>query len=177
MGYKDYRYGGGKFGHDSVTGVGVEFSLFKNRVDGALIQPSTTGSSQLTGAGNGTYLYDITPGIAIVDGVPLEIAAAADEACEAAGDIMAAGKSKVYMIIAYKKTDGTVTTKIVAGDVATTGSEAPPSVATIEASIPLGSPWIALGTMTIARTADTTVTEAVDNLYRPLLLAKTVHDA
>lgn len=176
MGYKDYRSGGGRFGFDVATGVAVEFSLYRNRIVNAMIQPSTTGSSQLAGTGNGTFLYDITAGFAIVDGKVKEIAAAADQACEAPGNILANGQSKVYMVIAYKKTDNTVALKVVEGDVATSGSEQPPSIAQIEAAIPLGQPWVAIGTMTIARTGDTTVTEAVDNQYQPLLLPKTVHD-
>jgi len=176
MGYKDYRSGGGRFGFDVATGVAVEFSLYRNRIVNAMIQPSTTGSSQLTGSGNGTYLYDILPGFAIVDGKVKEIAAAADQACEAPGNIMAQGKAKSYMVIAYKKTDNTVELKVVEGDVADIADVQPPSIAQIEAAIPLGQPWVAIGTMTIKRTGDTTVTETVDNQYQPLLLPKTVHD-
>jgi len=174
--YKDYRFGGGKFGGGIVGGVGVEFELFRYRVDGAMIQPSTTGSSQITGTGNGTYLYDITPGLVVVDGKVLEIAAAADQACEAAANIMASGKSKTYLVVAYKKTDNSVATKIVEGAVADTADVEPPSVADIEAAIPYGCPWVAIGSMTINRTGDETVTEVVDNKFRPLLVPKTVHD-
>ncbi len=66
--------------------------------------------------------------------------------------------------------------QIVAGTAALAANAVPPTVAAIEASIPDGASWFAFGTMTITRTADTTVTETVCNLYRPLALPVTVHD-
>jgi len=179
MGYKDYRFNpdSGPYGYNVPAGVGDMSEIFKNRVVGAMIMPSTTGSSQLTGAGNGTYLYDISPGFVVVDGKVAEIAGAADQACETPADIMANGYSKIYMLIAYKTTLNVVTTLIVAGTAALTAAVAAPTPAEIEAAIPAGCPWVAIGAMQINRTGDTTVTEAVDNQYRPLFLPKTVHDA
>lgn len=177
MGYKDYRSDAvGPFGYGVAGGEGVEAQIFQNRIEGAMIQTSTTGSSQSTGAGNGTYIHDITAGFAIVDGKVLEIAGAADVACEAAGNIMANGNSVYYMFIAYLSPAGVVTRKTVKGTVALTAAAVPPTVAEITAAVPADCPWVALGTMLINRTGDTTVTEAVDNQYRPLFLAKTVHD-
>jgi hypothetical protein len=177
MGYKDYRSNqDGPFGYGISGGQGIEFDLFKNRVDGAFVQSSTTGSSQLTGTGNGTFLYDITPGFAVVDGKVLEINGAVDQACEAAGNILASGESKIYMFIAYKSVSGTVIRKTVEGAVAATASVAPPTPAEISAAVPVGCPWVCLGSMQINRTGDTTVTEDVDNQYRPMFLPKTVHD-
>jgi len=176
MGYKDYRSGGGRFGNDMLGGVGVEFEMFRNMAHGAWIEKSTTGSSQITGTGNGTYLYNIASGIVVVGGKVYEVAKAVNQACEAPANVMASGYSKVYMFVAYKKPDNTVAIMIVKGTAALTAAVVPPTVAEIVAAVPVGLPWIVLGTMTIARTADTTVTEAVDNKYRPLGLPKTVHE-
>jgi len=178
MGYKDYRFNpdSGPYGYNVPAGMGDMSEIFKNRIEGAFIMPSSTGSSQLTGTGNGTYLYDISPGFAIVDGKVLEIAGAADEACETPADIMASGYSKIYMLIAYKQVNGTVTTLIVEGAAALTAAVVAPTPTEIEAAIPAGCPWVAIGAMQINRTGATTVTEAVDNQYRPMFLPKTVHD-
>ncbi len=178
MGYKDYRSdAAGPFGYGVAGGEGVEAQLFQNRIEGAMIQTSTTGSSQVTGAGDGTYLHDITTGFAVVDGKVLEIAAAADVACEAAGDIMISGNAKYYMFVAYRSPLGVVTRLTVKGTVALAAAVVPPTPAEITAAVPVGCPWVALGTMLISRTGDEVVTEAVDNQYRPMLLPKTVHDA
>lgn len=175
--YKDYRSNSnGAFGYGVEGGRGIEYSLFNNRIEGAFIKPSTTGSSQLTGTGNGTYLYDISPGFAIVDGKVLEINAAADVACEAAANVMANGYSKHYMFVAYRSNVGVVTRLTVPGTAALSADAVPPTPAEITAAVPAGCPWVCLGSMVIARTADTTVTEAVDNQYRPMFLPKTVHD-
>ena len=178
MGYKDYRSdAAGPFGYGVAGGEGVEAQLFQNRVVGAMIQKSTTGSTQATGTGNGAYIHDITAGFAVVGGKVLEIAGAADVACEAAGNIMASGYSVYYMFVAYLSPAGVVTRKTVKGTVALTAAVVVPTPAEITAAVPVGCPWVALDTMRINRTADTTVTEAVDNQYRPMLLPKTVHDA
>jgi hypothetical protein len=172
MGTKDYKSGGGLFGFGISGGEGIEFSLFQNAVHGAMIKKSTTGSSQLTGTGNGTFLYNIDQGVVVLNGETLNIDAAVDQACETPANIMANGYARTYMFIVYEAYSGTPTRLTVKGTVALSASVLPPTVAAVEAAIPAGAAWLALGTMTIKRTADTTVTETVDNTYRPLLVPK-----
>jgi hypothetical protein len=150
---------------------------YKNHaIQGVLVKKSSTGSSQVTGAGDGTYLYDLTEGIVHVDGTVKEIQAAKvtplatiDGALEAVGDIMANGYSKVYAIIAWKNSSGVVAIKSVPGAAALTGAQVIPTTAEIELAI-YSQPFVLLGSFTIARTGDTTVTEAVDNTLRPSLI-------
>lgn len=164
--YNTYRRGTGRFGFD-LPGDGVEFDLFRNWAHGAFIAPSTTGSSQITGAGNGTYLYNITTGVVVVGGKILAVGAV-NQACEAAGNIMIATFAKVYAIVAYVTAANIAAIKVVPGVAALAANAVPPTLAMIEAVIPAANDWYVLGTMTISRTADTTVTEAASNLYRPL---------
>ena len=165
------KSGLGKVGFGAIGGEGVEFKLFGNRViQGCLAAASTTGSSQLTGAGNGTYLYDMTTGLIAVGNKVLEIAAVADGALEAAGNIMADGYSKVYTLIAYKSTDGVARTRLFVGTAELTGAQVPVTDAVISESFATGVPWYRLWDYTIARTGDTTVTEAYSNTVRPTLI-------
>jgi len=161
------QQGTGRLGHGAVPGLPIEGYLFSNWAHGAFVTASTTGSSQETGEGNGTFLYDITDGVAIVDGTVLNIKAAADQACEAAGDIFNDGESIVYTIIAWKHpTSGVVAVKSHKGTVATSGSQVEATIAEIEAGLPANAKFIKLGLMTIARTAATTVTESQDASVR-----------
>lgn len=160
-------HGIGRMGQGSVPGMPIEGYLFKNFAHGGFIEPSSTGSSQVTGTGDGTFLYNVSQGIVIVDGTKLSVGEV-DAACEAAADIFNDGESREYAIIAWKHPGtGTVALKSVPGTVATSGSEVRATDAEIEAVIVANSVWILLGTMTIARTAATTVTEAVDHIERP----------
>lgn len=166
----------GSLGFGIVGGLPVEGQLFYNFVHGAFISKSTTGSSQLTGTGNGTFLYDITEGIVVIDATPLTVAKAADSACEAPGDIIASGQSIFYAIIGWKNpVTGAVTLKSVKGTAALTAVAIAPTTAEIEAGLPLGAAWVALGTIKISRTADTTVTETVNNTIRPTLVPNSVN--
>lgn len=175
--YKDYHSGGGNFGFDLSVGSGGEMQLLKNFVHGAMIQAPTTASSQITGTGNGTYSYNIGQGIVVLDGEVLEIAAAADQLCETAANIMASGYSRYYLFIVYKNFAGTLTRLTVKGTVALTAAVVPPTVPEIEALLPADAPWLCIGGTIVNRTADTTITQSVVNQYRPMLLAKTVHEA
>lgn len=162
----------GYLGYGIVGGQPAEAQLFDNLIpNGVLIQPSSTGSSQVTGAGDGTYIYDITAGLVHVGGYIKEFAVAADQALETPADIMASGYSKVYAIIVWLHPETeAVALKVVPGTKALTGAQVAPTVAEIEATIHVGATWVHLANMTIARTGDTTVTEAVDNTVRPSLI-------
>ena len=152
--------------------LGCETELFKNFVWGAFVKKGTTAPAQLTGTGNGTFKYDISDGVVIVDGTALDIAAAADTNLETPGNILANGQSKVYTVIAWKSpSTGVVAIKVVGGTVATTGSQVAPTTAQIEAAILTGAKWVPLGSTTINRTGDTAATQTgTTNLARPLLL-------
>lgn len=177
MGYRDFGSGGGRFLHDAAGGPAAEFQLGKNQVIGAMIQAPTTASTQVTGTGNGTYNYNINQGIVILDGIVLEIAAAADQLCETAANIMASGYSRWYLFIVYKLLDGTIARKTIKGTVALTAAVVMPTPAEIEAQIPVDTPWLCIGATLVNRTGDTTVTQSVKNELRPMGLPKTVHDA
>lgn len=166
------KQGTGRMGHDIALGLAPEGIFNQFMAHGVFIQPSTTGSSQVTGTGDGTYLYNISVGVVVVGGVPLNIAAAADQACEAAADIMIATFSKVYTIIAWLNSAGTVALKVVPGTAALSASAVEATIAEIEAGLQADAKFIKLGTMTIARTGATTVTEAVDNTVRDLGFAE-----
>ncbi len=155
-----------------ITPKGVETQLFKYYTHGAFLADGTTGPAQITGAGDGTWYYDNTAGIVVVDGTAKDVPAAADTLLETAGDILASGESKVYLWIAWKHpSTGAVALKMVPGTAATTGDQVAPTDAEVEAGLPLGSKWIKLGSTTINRTADTTATQtATTNAIRPLLL-------
>ncbi len=166
------KQGTGRMGHGIAPGLDPTGLFNKFMAHGAMVKASTTGSSQLTGAGNGTYLYDIDQGVVVVDGVPLNITAAADQALEAAGDIMIATFSKVYTIIAWLNSAGTVALKVHPGTAALSAAAVEATIAEIEAGLQADAKFIKLATVTIARTADTTVTEAVDNTVRDLGFAE-----
>lgn len=155
-------------GFGAVPGLPIEGWLFKNFVHGALVSKSTTSSSQVTGTGDGTFIYDISEGIVVVDGTQLAVARAADAACEAAADILDDGQTRYYTMIAWKHpTTGAVTFKVHAGTIALSAAAVPATEAEIEAGLPALSKYVELATYAIARTAATTVTEAVDNTVRP----------
>ena len=166
------KQGTGRLGHDIALGTAPEGIFNRFMVHGAMVKASTTGSSQVTGTGDGTYLYDIDQGVAVVDGQVLNIAAAADQALEAAADIMIDTFSKVYTIIAWKNSAGTVALKVVAGTAALSADAVEATIAEIEAGIQADAKFVKLATMTIARTGATTVTEAVDNTVRDLGFAE-----
>lgn len=162
------QQGTGRLGHGAVPGLPIEGYLFSNWAHGAFITASTTGATQVTGTGDGTFLYNITDGVVIVDGTALNIKAAADQACEAAGDILDSGQSVIYTIIAWKHpTSGVVAVKSHRGTIATTGSQVEATIAEVEAGLPADAKFIKLGLMTIARTGDTTATESQDATVRP----------
>lgn len=155
-----------------ITPKGVETQLFRYYTHGAFLADGTTGPAQLTGTGNGTFYYDNTAGIVVIDGTAKDVPAAADTLLETAGDILDSGESKVYLWIAWKHpSTGAITLKMVGGTPATTGSQVAPTEAEVEAGLPAGAKWIALGSTTINRTADTTATQTgTTNTIRPLLL-------
>lgn len=171
------KSGSGRMGFGVVGGHGIEFGLEKNKVlQGVMVNAPTTPSAQLTGAGNGSYRVDITQGIVIVDGTALEVAVAADQLLEAAGNIMASGQSKVYSIVYFKSTsDGVVRQRTFGGTPATTGSQVAPTDAEIEANFGAGTVWFAFAQVTMNRTGDTTVTQSQVNTVRPTLVPVTVH--
>ena len=159
----------GKLGFGVVGGLAAESELFGNLVaNGLLVGAPTTASAQLTGAGNGSYRVDIAPGLIHVDKGVFEEAGAADVLLEAAGNIMADGYSKVYTIFYWRHPGtGVIARKIVGGTAALTGAQVAPTVAEIEAGIPIGATWVAVANVTMNRTGATTVTQAQDNKIRP----------
>lgn len=169
--------GTGSLGYGIAGSVAAEAELFNNWVaQGALVEAPTTASAQLTGTGNGTYRYNLTHGIVHVDTTIKEIAAAADQLLEAAGNIMASGYSKVYSIIQWKNpSTGVISTKSVPGTAALTGAQVAPTLAEIEATIPDGAWWVHLADVTVNRTADTAVTQSADNTVRPSLIPVTAN--
>ena len=168
----------GHLGYGIVGGMPAESQLFSNLVmQGMLLAVGTTPPAQLTGTGDGTFYYDMSAGIINVDKTTAEFAAEANTLLETAGDIMASGKSKVYTIVASKDPRTSVVSKvIIAGAVATTAAQVAPTVAEIEAALPVGASWVFLGSTTINRTADTAATQtATTNLGRPSLIPQTVN--
>lgn len=165
----DNKSGFGLFGFHVVGGVGSEFQINQNRViQGCMVQASTSTSSQLTGSGNGTYLYDMQAGLIACGGKVLEVAAVADAACEAIGDIMVDTFAKHYTMVAYKSNeDSAVRTRLFTGTAVLAEDAVPVTDAVIEASFATGTFWFRLWTYVIDRTGATTVTEAVDNTVRP----------
>ena len=153
-----------------VPGLKVEGALFDNIVHGAFVKPGTTGPAQLTGAGNGTFYYDITAGVVLINGYAVDIAAAADTLLEAAGDILADGQSKVYRIVAWLHPEtAAIALKIIGGTPATTGEEVAPTDDEVAAALYKDAPWLEFGRTTINRTGDTTATQtATSNIHRPL---------
>ena len=166
-------HGTGRMGHGAVPGMPIEGYLFKFAAHGCFIANGTTGPVQVTGTGDGTFYYDNTAGIVVVDGTALNVAAAADTLLETAGDIFDSGQSRIYTIIAWTHpTTGVVAIKICLGTIALTAAVVALTTAEIEAMLPLNAKWIDLGQTTINRTADTTATQtATTNLVRPLYMA------
>ena len=158
----------GSLDNGAVPGMPIEGYLFHNWVHGVFVEAPTTPSAQLTGAGNGTYLYNRSAGVVVVDGTALDVAAAADEACEAAGDIMIDTFSKVYALIAWKHpTTNVVALKTVPGTAVLTADVVAPTTDEIDAGLVLGSKWVMIGTTTVNRTGATTVTQSYSNKVRP----------
>lgn len=173
---KNYRSGGGPFGFDVVPHAAL-MQIFNNNAQGAFVQAPTTPSTQATSTGNGTYYYNLTQGVVILNGKIFNVNAAADQLWEAAGNIMANGYSRWYMLVAYVNTSGTLTLLVVKGTVALTAAAVPPTVAEVVAAIPVANaPYLVLGAAIMNRTGDTTVTEVIHNEYRVTLAPKTVVD-
>lgn len=159
----------GRMKQGAVIGMPVEGYLFKNAVHGIFLDVPTNASTQASGAGNGVYKFNRSAGVVVVDGTALHVAAAADEACEADGDIMISTFSKVYLIIAWKHPDtGVVALKTVPGTAVLTADVVPPTSAEVEAGLVANAVWVEIGKVTINRTGDTTVTQSQDNTVRPL---------
>lgn len=163
------KSGEGKLGFGIVGGIGIEFDVTRNRVlQGVLVTAPTTASAQLTGTGNGSYRVDITPGLVIVDGKVKEVATAADQLLEAAGDILDSGQSIVYTIVYYRSiSGGVIYQRTFAGAPALTGSQVAPTDVEIEANLASGTVWFAVAEVTVNRTGDTTVTQSQNNTVRP----------
>ncbi len=158
----------GRMGQGAVPGLPIEGYLFANWPHGVFLAPSTTPSAQLTGTGNGTFTYNLTPGVVIVDGTALSVTGLVDAALETPADILDDGQTKFYAFIAWKNpVGGAVAIKIVEGTIAIHANAVGPTDAEIEATLPVDTVWIHLGTQAIARTGATSCTEAQDHLPRP----------
>jgi len=130
----------------------------------------TTPSSQATGTGTTVWNINIARGQVVVDGVIAEFAAAGDFAIHSATFLtgLISGASCRARIVA-KNVTGTITVVAVKGTPATTGSEKAPSDADVQAAVGAGNEWIELAQAVLNRTADTAVTQAQHNQFRPVL--------
>lgn len=137
---------------------------------GGLAVDPTTGSSQLTGTGNTTWNVNVGQLLASVDGVAVELAAAADFAIHSGSFLtgLADGSSCIAALV-LKNVAGTITMVAVKGTPAVTGSQVAPTDAEIQTAVGAGNEWVKLAECTLNRTADTTVTETQDNSVRPML--------
>lgn len=166
------KQGTGRLGHDLALGTAPEGIFNRFMAHGAFIQTPTTAVDQATGTGDLTAYYNISDGVVVVDGVVLNISAAADTLLETAGDIMDDGESLVYTIIAWLNSAGTVAIKSHKGTVAATGSQVEATIAEIEAGLQADAKFIKLATATVNRTGDTSATQSFDNSVRDLGFAE-----
>ena len=129
-----------------------------------LLGAPSTGSSQLTGAGNTTWNVNIAAYVSVVGGVTKEFAAAADFSIHASSFLAGFinGTSCIAAIVA-KNVSGTITTVAVKGTPATTGSEVAPTDAEIQTALGATVPWVKVGECTLERDGDTSVVETQDN--------------
>lgn len=163
----------GRFGFGVAGGEGHEFQLFGNRiVQGMFAGAPTTASTQATGTGAYAYRADIDKGILVCSDVAVEYAVQADYAIDSGATAnLVSGESIVYSIIAFRsRADGNVRIMSIPGAAAITDSQVAPTAAEIETFLELDTFYYKICDVTINRTGDTTVTQAQNNLVRPLLV-------
>lgn len=172
------KQGTGRLGHDIALGTAPEGIFNRFMAHGAFIQAPTTAVDQQTGTGDLTAYYNISDGVVVVDGVVLNISAAADTLLETAGDILDDGQSRVYTIIAWlNPSTSVVAVKSHPGTIALLADIVEATIAEIEALLPVdvdgaAAKFIKLGTATVNRTGATTATESHDNSVRDLGFAE-----
>lgn len=172
------KQGTGRMGHGIAPGLDPTGYTNKFMAHGAFLQAPTTAVDQQTGTGDLTVYYNISDGVVVVDGVVLNIVAAADTLLETAADILDDGQSRVYTIMAWlHPSTGVVAVKSHPGTIALLADIVEATIAEIEASLPVdvdGSPakFIKLATATVNRTGATSATESHDNSVRDLGFAE-----
>jgi hypothetical protein len=136
-------------------------------VAGLLVGPPTTPSSQITGAGNTTWLVDLATGIVTVDGIAAEVAETVDVTIHSGSQLGANGTGCIAAIVA-RNIAGTITIIAVKGTVALTAAVVAPDDGVIQAAVGVGVPWIKLCEARIDRTGDLVVVQSQNNTFRPL---------
>lgn len=139
----------------------------KNRVARGLVATApTSASTQATGTGTTAWRVGLSQGTALVDGVSFE-QAAGDFTVASAGSLLAAGQSLVAdLVVKSSKApgkSGTASLVAVLGAPNTTGSQAAPTDAAVQAAVGAGLPWVRVARCTLNRTGDLTVTQSQDN--------------
>jgi hypothetical protein len=136
-------------------------------VNGLLVGPPTTTSSQITGAGNTTWNVDIATGIVTVDGVAAEVAETVDMSIHSGSQLGANGCGCIAAIV-VRNVGGTLSLLAVKGTVALTAAVVAPDDGVIQTAAGVGAPWIKICEARIDRTGDLVVVQSQNNTFRPL---------
>ena len=135
-------------------------------VDGSWVTDG--GTSQPTGAASTPVLdLDVSAGYVVIDGIGYDIAAAADVDSDGGAQVAftaVSGESAEGVLCAFDNA-GALGWQAVFGAVATTGSEAAPTVAEIDTAIG-DDDWVVVCGVNLERTGDTAITVVLDHSKR-----------
>jgi hypothetical protein len=136
-------------------------------VDGGLLRPPTTASTQDTGTGASDYNVDVDPATVVLDGYVGYIEAKADLALDTASAgsaVLASGEARYYALVAWlDRLAGAVKFGLLKGTIAAVASAARLTDADVQARIGTSNPYVILGQTRCHRSADTTIAQRYEN--------------
>lgn len=143
--------------------VRIEFLPHASWTVASFAAAPTTASTQTTGTGNTTWRVNCAAKTVSLGTASAVIAAAADFVVHSGSLLVTSGQSCRARLVA-KNVSGVITIAVVKGTAATTGTETPPTDATVQAAAGVGNAWLQLADIVINRTGDTTVTQWQDSI-------------
>lgn len=144
--------------------------VHRNQFIGAGVVAPGSASTQASGTGNTTWRVGQSLIHTLVGGVFTEIAAITNFSIHASSYLtgFANGNSCVATLV-ISSALGVNSVTAIKGTPAVTGSQVAPTDAQIQAALGVGVPWVKLGSTTLNRTGDTTVTQSYDQSKRTML--------
>lgn len=132
---------------------------------GLLATDPTSGTAQAAGTGATTWNINVTAGDVVVGAVKKNYQAQTNFSVHASTMLVSSGQG-IYARLVEKNDTGTLSMVVVKGTAATIAAEVEPTDAEVETALGAGVTWRDLALLYLKRTADTTLVQTQDNMYR-----------